>query len=83
MDALFESHDVLLAPSAVGAAPQGTAATGDPLFNRIWTLLGVPCVTLPRFQGASGLPLGVQLIGRARHDTRLLAAADWADARLT
>ena len=82
VDALFVSHDVLLAPSAVGTAPHGIETTGDPLFNRIWTLLGVPCVSLPRFRGANGLPIGVQLIGAYGRDEELLAAADWIDTRL-
>lgn len=60
----FRALDVVLTPSAPGEAPAGLAATGDPLFNRIWTLLGNPCVHLPFAQGAAGLPVGVQAIGR-------------------
>jgi Asp-tRNA(Asn)/Glu-tRNA(Gln) amidotransferase A subunit family amidase len=61
--AWFRGFDVLLAPSAKGEAPRGLAATGDPLFSRIWTLLRVPSVTVPGFTGAHGLPIGVQLLG--------------------
>ncbi|HET7198273.1 MAG TPA: amidase, partial [Burkholderiales bacterium] len=64
--ALFDAMrevDFLLTPSAPGEAPRELATTGDPVFNRAWTLFGVPCVTLPYGKGAHGLPLGVQLVG--------------------
>ena len=69
--------DVLLTPSAPGEAPQGLGHTGEALFNRIWTLLGVPCVTLPVGRGPLGLPLGVQLVADYDEDERLLACAHW------
>lgn len=77
--ALFQEVDVLLTPPAPGAAPRGLKATGDPAFNRAWTLLGQPCVTLPAGRDASGLPLGVQLVGGFDNDARLLAAAAWLE----
>ena len=81
IEALFAEHDVLLAPSAIGEPP-AKDSTGDPLFNRLWTFLHVPCINVPGFSGPAGLPLGVQLIA-ARHDDRgLLAAAEWAAARI-
>jgi Asp-tRNA(Asn)/Glu-tRNA(Gln) amidotransferase A subunit family amidase len=67
--------DVLLAPSAPDEAPEGLGATGDPVFNRVWTLLGVPCITVPGLSGPSGLPVGVQVVGRPGDDRRALAAA--------
>lgn len=67
--------DVLLTPSAPGEAPEGLEATGDPLFNRVWTLLGVPCVNVPALTGPSGLPVGGQVVGRVKDDRRTLAAA--------
>jgi Asp-tRNA(Asn)/Glu-tRNA(Gln) amidotransferase A subunit family amidase len=81
-DALFGACDVLLAPSSMGEAPAGLAATGDPLFCRGWTLLGLPCVHLPFARGAHGLPVGLQLVGRWGEDERLLAAARWCHERL-
>lgn len=75
VDTLFERHDVLLAPSAVDEAPAGLQHTGDPVFCRPWSLLGLPCVHLPFARGATGLPLGLQLVGRHGEDHRLLAAA--------
>jgi Asp-tRNA(Asn)/Glu-tRNA(Gln) amidotransferase A subunit family amidase len=83
IDALFDRFDVLLAPSAAGEAPVGIDATGDPLFCRAWTLLGLPCVHLPFTRGSNGLPVGLQLIGRWGEDHRLLSSAQWIYDRLT
>ena len=69
--------DLLLTPSAPGEAPASLASTGDPVFNRAWTLLGNPCVTLPHGRGPQGLPLGVQLVGAFDGDTALLGWARW------
>ncbi len=80
--ALFDTHDVLLAPSSIGEAPAGLDGTGDPVFCRGWTLLGLPCVHLPFARGARGLPVGLQLVGAFGDDHRLLAAAHWVHARL-
>ena len=82
LDALFEPHDVLLTPSATGEAPAGLSFTGDPVFCRPWSLLGLPCVHLPLGRGANGLPVGLQLVGRFGDDHRLLAAAQWLMQRL-
>jgi Asp-tRNA(Asn)/Glu-tRNA(Gln) amidotransferase A subunit family amidase len=78
----MREFDFLLTPSAPGAAPASLASTGDPVFNRAWTLLGVPCVTLPFGSAANGLPLGVQLVGAFDHDMKLVAWAQWAEHRL-
>lgn len=73
--ALFEEVDVLLAPSAEGEAPVGLAATGNPIFNRLWTLLGAPCVHVPLGVGAQGLPIGVTVIGPRWRDAQALGVA--------
>ena len=83
IDTLFDRFDVLLAPSASGEAPVGVDATGDPLFCRGWTLLGLPCVHLPFTRGINGLPVGLQLVGRWGDDHRLLSSAQWIYDRLT
>jgi Asp-tRNA(Asn)/Glu-tRNA(Gln) amidotransferase A subunit family amidase len=75
--------DFLLTPSAPGEAPASLASTGDPVFNRAWTLLGVPCITLPYGRGPKGLPLGVQLVGAFDGDAALLGWAKWVEAALT
>ncbi|MFT7530218.1 MAG: Asp-tRNA(Asn)/Glu-tRNA(Gln) amidotransferase A subunit family amidase [Gammaproteobacteria bacterium] len=71
------SVDFLLTPSATGEAPEGIDSTGDPLFSRMWNLLGGPAVTLPAGTGPKGLPLGVQLIGGKSQDDKLLENAVW------
>jgi Asp-tRNA(Asn)/Glu-tRNA(Gln) amidotransferase A subunit family amidase len=66
--------DVILTPSAPGAAPAGLGATGNPMFNRLWTLMGAPCVNVPGLR-ESALPLGVQIVGRFGRDRLTLEAA--------
>jgi len=68
-------YDVILTPSAPGAAPRGLETTGDPAFNRLWTLLGTPCINVPGFFDDSGLPLGLQIVGRFGRDKAALEAA--------
>jgi Asp-tRNA(Asn)/Glu-tRNA(Gln) amidotransferase A subunit family amidase len=75
MDELFGEHDVLITPSAAGEAPEGLGATGDPMFCRAWSLMGLPSVHLPFTQGAKGLPVGLQIVGRMGQDHLLLQAA--------
>src|SRR6516225_6056573 len=65
---LMVDHDVILTPSAPGAAPQGLGSTGDPIFNRLWTLMGAPCVNVAGMSEDNGLPLGVQIVGRFGRD---------------
>ena len=82
-DELFmERYDAILTPPALGTAPKGLGATGDPVFCVLWTLLGMPAVTLPLMRGANSLPLGVQLVGRRNFDGRLLRTARWLTAKL-
>lgn len=70
-----ERFDVLLAPSATGVPPEDLESTGDPIYSRVWTLLGVPCVNLPLHWTSQGLPVGVQLISDRYQDQRLLSIA--------
>lgn len=74
--------DVLVVPSAMGEAPKGLDATGDPVFNRTWSLLHTPCVHVPLTTGPNGLPLGVQVVGRIGDDARTLACAHWLEQQL-
>ncbi|MVW78721.1 amidase [Bordetella sp. 02P26C-1] len=73
----FEQYDVLLVPSATGEAPLYESGTGDPIFCRMWSALGTPCVHLPFHTGPRGLPVGLQAIGRRDDDRRTLAIARW------
>jgi Asp-tRNA(Asn)/Glu-tRNA(Gln) amidotransferase A subunit family amidase len=78
---LFEQrYDAILTPAAPGTAPKGLASTGDPSFCTLWTLCGMPAVSLPVMQGTNGLPLGVQLVGPRDGDARLLRTARWLAA---
>jgi Asp-tRNA(Asn)/Glu-tRNA(Gln) amidotransferase A subunit family amidase len=82
-DELFSRADVLLAPSTAGEAPAGLDATGDPLFNRMWTLLHTPCVHLPFTQGPKSLPVGLQVVGAIGADKQTLLCADFLLHKLT
>ena len=79
---VFEDVDILLTFSAPGAAPRGLDWTGDPRFNRLWTLMGVPCVNIPAYVADGGLPVGVQVIARFGDDTGALAAARFVEEAL-
>ncbi len=76
---VLSEFSALITLSACGPAPQGLQSTGNPVFNGMWTYLGVPCVSLPLLT-VGGMPLGVQLIGKRRNEGRLLAAARWLEA---
>lgn len=82
LEPLFERFDAMLTPAAPGTAPPGLERTGSPVFCTLWTLTGTPSITLPLLQGADGLPLGVQLVGRIGDDARLLRTARWLVDRL-
>lgn len=77
LDKLFEFHDAIVTPATIGEAPKGHDSTGSPTFCTIWTLCGMPAITLPLLQGENGMPLGVQLVGPRGDDARLLRTARW------
>ena len=81
LGAFMDDCDVLLTPSAPGVAPHGLGYTGDPAFNRLWTLLGTPCVNVPGLREAD-LPLGVQIVGRFGRDHATLEAALFVERAL-
>jgi Asp-tRNA(Asn)/Glu-tRNA(Gln) amidotransferase A subunit family amidase len=70
-----EDVHLIIAPSAIGEAPLIKEGTGDPLFCRTWTLLGLPCINLNISSGPNGLPIGVQLIAAYGQDQFLMSAA--------
>ena len=82
LDAFFGPCDAVLVPAAPGEAPAGLGNTGDPIFNRMWTLLGVPCAALPARWSDNGLPTGVQLVGRVNDDARLMLCAAFLERAL-
>jgi Asp-tRNA(Asn)/Glu-tRNA(Gln) amidotransferase A subunit family amidase len=77
LEAAFERYDAILTPAAPGEPPHGLDSTGNPAFCTLWTLCGTPAVSLPLLQGARGLPIGVQLVGRRGDDARLIRTASW------
>ncbi len=79
---LAADYDAVITPAATGEAPVGLGATGNPIFCTLWTLMGVPAITLPVFAGENGLPMGLQLVGWRGDDARLLRTAHWLVDRL-
>ncbi|MGE0007129.1 MAG: amidase [Parvibaculaceae bacterium] len=77
LEQIFADHDAILTPATAGPAPRGLDATGSPIFCTLWTLTGVPAISLPLLKGANGLPLGVQLVAARGDDARLLRTARW------
>jgi len=75
--------DALLTPPTTGEAPASLETTGSPIFCSLWSLCGVPAVTIPTGLGPRGLPLGLQIVGSQGQDGRLLAAAEWCEARFS
>jgi Asp-tRNA(Asn)/Glu-tRNA(Gln) amidotransferase A subunit family amidase len=81
---LFEQrYDAIVTPAAFGTAPKGLESTGDPALCALWTLCGMPALSVPLMQGANGLPLGVQLVGARHRDGRLLRTARWLVSHLS
>ncbi|MFF3001278.1 amidase [Kitasatospora sp. NPDC057940] len=74
--------DLWLAPSATGGAPEGLHTTGDPVMSLPWSYLGLPALSLPAGRTAEGLPLGLQVVGAAGGDERLLAQAAFLEEAL-
>lgn len=72
-------YSAIITPPAAGEAPATLANTGDPRFCTIWTLTGVPAITIPTGLGPNGMPLGLQLIGAAEEENYLLATAAWCE----
>jgi len=52
------------------------------VFNALWTVLYMPCLTMPAGEGPDGLPIGIQLVGRRHDDAKLLDVALWVERAL-
>ena len=76
---VFEDYHGVLSPSSPGVAPKGLKSTGTAEFNKVWSYLGTPCISLPLLEGENNLPLGVQLIGDKYDDHRFLGIARWLE----
>ena len=82
LDGLFADCDVLATLAAMDTAPLGLGNTGNPICNRAWTTLHVPCISVPIGRGSNGLPIGLQLVGRPGADAHLLHSAAFVEAAL-
>jgi len=83
LDEIFKRYDAILTPAAPGEAPADLTQTGDPCFCSLWTLCGVPAVSLPLLQGSHDMPIGVQAVGPRFDDGRLLRTARWLARTVT
>ena len=72
---LFERCDVIITPSTCGEAPTDLTSISNSAFNRVWTLMRGPCLTLPAFTGPNGMPVGLQIVGPVGQDDRTIALA--------
>ena len=79
---ILESYDALITPPATGEAPATLEETGSPAFCTLWTLIGAPAITIPVGVGPSGLPLGLQIIGRQGDDDATLNIAAWCETHI-
>jgi Asp-tRNA(Asn)/Glu-tRNA(Gln) amidotransferase A subunit family amidase len=70
---LFTRFDAVLTPATTGTAPS-YETTGDPVFCTLWSLCGLPALSIPLLTGGNGLPVGVRLVA-ARQGRRLLRTA--------
>ncbi len=75
LDQALQGFDALVTVGAIGEAPRSLATTGNPLFQRAWTTLHVPCAALPCFTGPNGMPIGVQLVAARYRDCHLIEIA--------
>lgn len=74
-DDLLQSVDALISPAAEDVPPVGLAGTGSPIFNLAFHIAGLPAINLPWGTDPSGLPLGLQVIGKRFDDAKLLRIA--------
>lgn len=82
IQAKFDHVDIIVAPSTSGTAPAGLEVTGDPIFNRFWTLLGNPCIHVPTGTGQDDMPTGVTLVAPYGADALALSAAHALETKL-
>ena len=76
---VFEDYHGVLTPSSPGVALKGLKSTGTAEFNKVWSYLGTPCISLPLLEGENNLPLGVQIVGDRYDDHRFLGVARWLE----
>ena len=70
---MFTRCDILITPSTAGEAIADGVSVSNSAFNRVWTLMHVPCVTIPTFAGPNGMPVGLQVVGPVGGDDHMIA----------
>ncbi|HTX12912.1 MAG TPA: amidase [Solirubrobacteraceae bacterium] len=100
IEPLFETYDMLLtpvmsAPAAPAGIMEGHGATATYFwetswvpFTILWNITGQPAASVPAGLSGEGLPLAVQLVGRAGEERTVLSLAaqleaerPWSEAR--
>lgn len=79
IDNTLKDFDAVITPATVAEAPEGLSSTGSPIFCTLWSLSGVPAISLPLLSGDSGMPLGVQFVSCRGADTKLLQVTHWVE----
>jgi Asp-tRNA(Asn)/Glu-tRNA(Gln) amidotransferase A subunit family amidase len=79
---VFSRYDALITPSTCGESPKDVVSVSNSAFNRIWTLMYGPCVTVPAFTGPNGMPVGLQIVGPIGADDRIIGLSQWVWERL-
>jgi Asp-tRNA(Asn)/Glu-tRNA(Gln) amidotransferase A subunit family amidase len=79
VDDILSPYDAVLTPATLSAAPAGLESTGSPIFCTIWSLCGVPAVSLPVLRGENQMPLGLQLVGTRGTDEKLIEGGYWIE----
>ena len=79
VDIILSPYDAVLTPATPSEAPKGLESTGSPIFCTVWSLCGVPAISLPVLKGEGNMPLGLQLVGARGMDEKLIESADWIE----
>jgi Asp-tRNA(Asn)/Glu-tRNA(Gln) amidotransferase A subunit family amidase len=82
LERFLAKYDAAITPAATGEAPATLEQTGNPAFCSIWSLCGVPAITIPAGFGPRGLPLGLQIVGPQGKDDQVLSVAHWCEGLL-
>lgn len=80
---MFAEVDAILTYAAPGVAPKfDLGTTGDHRYNRLWTLLGTSCVSVPGLTGVDGFPIGIQVAAPFGRDALALAASAFVESAI-
>ena len=75
LGSVYDEYPILLTPATAGEAPADLESPTMSSFNRMWTLMQGPTITLPVATGPAGMPIGVQLAARPGDDAALIVHA--------